>query len=107
MQATIAKSHPGVLLCPPYVRGRDGKWYPCNRKRGSWAASDDRPAIEDRIQVAVELHDRGLSLRAIADLIDVSHETVRRYLSRSSIGARDTCVGLDGKTYTASREATP
>lgn len=48
-------------------------------RRAVRAVETDRAILEQRIQLA---HDRGLSLRAIAEAANMSHEQVRRILAR-------------------------
>jgi hypothetical protein len=91
----LREANPGAYIPPARVTGVDGKVYPCHY----WIPWPDRDGLGDRIEIAAELRERGLSLRSIGQLIGVSHEQVRRYLSRGNNGTRDTCTGMDGKTY--------
>jgi len=62
-----------------------------------------RLSIEDRQQAAAELHDAGMSTRAIGSALGISDTTVVRALSGASNEATDTVTGLDGKSYPAKR----
>lgn len=67
-----------------------------------------RPPKELEEQVLTELRDAGMSTRGIATATDIPHRTVARRVEEAGVpnGTPET-VGLDGKTYPASRPAAP
>ena len=82
----------------------------------SWTAYladvfDGQPLLlerEDRRELVEFLASEGMSTRAIAPIVGVSRETVRREVSGDTdVSPRSDVAGLDGKTYPASPPAEP
>ena len=48
--------------------------------------ADSRTAVAHRDQAIVQAHNDGMSLRAIADAVDMSHMGVKRIIERTAEG---------------------
>jgi len=87
VQAGIGLKKPDSLLT-----GRARRWVESKGRAQAELGNDAAPRkpvpglTPDMIEISrvVSLHEQGMSLRAIAAALDISHMTVRRYLSRDA-----------------------